>query len=334
MKRPSNTALNKIGDIIRTQKHNSDYKNAIEILNDWREAHGAILDSYYDKCIKLSKKIDKNVIVAQRLKRLPTIISKLNRFKSMRLSSMQDIAGVRIIASDMDQLSAIEKKIKKWKNLKRIKDYINHPKNSGYRGKHFIFEKNGMFVEIQLRTQFQHIWATSVETIDVFRGTSLKERDDSTYWHDFFCQVSSIFAIVEGTPVNSAYSDLGIVEICNLLQKNMTTHQISSKITSYALTEPIINNEKIKKAYYVVITLNFKEKRADVVSFKETEYHLAFEDYKKKEQNSPKVEQTVLIALNQINKVREVYPNYFMNLNNFLSVIDFILAKNKKKGKI
>ena len=70
------------------------------------------------------------------------------------------------------------------------------------------------------------------------------------------------------------------------------------------------------------------------MSFKETEYHLAFEDYKKKEQNSPKVEQTVLIALNQINKVREVYPNYFMNLNNFLSVIDFILAKNKKKGKI
>lgn len=36
--------------------------------------------------------------------------------------------------------------------------------------KHFIFEKNGMSVEIQLRTQFQHIWATSVETIDIFRG--------------------------------------------------------------------------------------------------------------------------------------------------------------------
>lgn len=36
--------------------------------------------------------------------------------------------------------------------------------------KHFIFEKNGMSVEIQLRTQFQHIWTTSVETIDIFRG--------------------------------------------------------------------------------------------------------------------------------------------------------------------
>ena len=167
MEKMSNTALNKIGDIIRAQRHDSDYKNAVEELNNWREAHGAILDSYYDKCVKLSKKIDKNdIIVAQRLKRLPTIISKLNRFENMRLSSMQDIAGVRIIASDMKQLSAIEKRILRWRHLIRAKDYIGNPKNSGYRGKHFIFEENGMFTEIQLRTQFQHIWATSVETID------------------------------------------------------------------------------------------------------------------------------------------------------------------------
>ena len=222
MEKMSNTALNKIGDVIRAQKHDSDYKNAVETLNNWREAHGAILDSYYDKCVKLAKRIDKNnIIVAQRLKRLPTIIGKLNRFEDMRLSSMQDIAGVRIIASDMKQLSAIEKRIVKWKHLKRVRDYINNPKDSGYRGKHFIFEKNGMFVEIQLRTQFQHIWAASVETIDIFRGTSLKEKDDNSYWHDFFCQVSSIFAIAEGTPVISVYSKFGIAELCSLLQENI-----------------------------------------------------------------------------------------------------------------
>lgn len=332
MEKMSNTALNKIGDIIRDQRHDSDYKNAVEALNNWREAHGAILDSYYDKCVKLSKKIDKNdIIVAQRLKRLPTIIGKLNRFENMRLSSMQDIAGVRIIASDMKQLSAIEKRILIWRHLIRTKDYIDNPKDSGYRGKHFIFEKNGMFTEIQLRTQFQHIWATSVETIDILRGTSLKEKDDNSYWHDFFCQVSSIFAIAEGTPAISVYNKSGIAELCDLLQKNMDAHQIKKKIVGYALTEPIANNMKAKKAYYIVVTLNFKEKEASVKSFKESEYHLAFEEYKTREQNNPQTEQTVLIALNQINKIREAYPNYFMNLSNFLSIIDFVLAKNKKK---
>lgn len=229
MRKISNTALNKIGDIIRTQKHDLDYKNAVETLNNWREAHGAVLDNYYDKCVKLSKRIDKNIIVAQRLKRLPTIIGKLSRFEDMRLSSMQDIAGVRIIVSDMKQLSAVEKRIKRWRYLKRVKDRINNPKNSGYRGRHFIFEKNGMFIGIQLRTQFQHLWATSVETIDIFRGTSLKEKDDNSYWHDFFCQVSSIFAIAEGVPTVSVYRAFSITELCSLLQENINTHQIDKK---------------------------------------------------------------------------------------------------------
>lgn len=79
--------------------------------------------------------------------------------------------------------------------------------------------------------------------------------------------------------------------------------------------------------------MNFKEKKADVISFKESKYHLIFKDYKTREQNNPRTEKTVLIALNQINKIREAYPNYFMNLSNFLSIIDFILAKNKKRVK-
>lgn len=63
MKEMSNTALNKIGDTIRAQRHDSDYEKAVEALNNWREAHGAILDSYYDKCVKLAKKIDKIILL-------------------------------------------------------------------------------------------------------------------------------------------------------------------------------------------------------------------------------------------------------------------------------
>ena len=82
---------------------------------------------------------------------------------------------------------------------------------------------------------------------DIFRETSLKEDDDNSYWHDSFCQASSIFAIAEGTPVISVYSKFGIAELCSLLQENMGAHQINKKIVSYALTDPIINNEKVKK---------------------------------------------------------------------------------------
>lgn len=55
------------------------------------------------------------------------------------------------------------------------------------------------------------------------------------------------FAIAEGIPVISVYSKFGIAELCSLLQENIGAHQINKKIVSYALTDPIINNEKVKK---------------------------------------------------------------------------------------
>lgn len=328
----TNSAINKIGDIIRKNENDVNYVDAVATLNIWRESHGEILDEYYDKCVKMAAVIDKNIIVAQRLKRLPTIIGKLNRFKSMRLSSMQDIAGVRIIVDDIVQMKIVERRIKRWVDLVKVSDYIDRPKKSGYRGKHFIFKKDDMYVEIQLRTQLQHLWATAVETTDIFRGASLKERDDSSCWHDFFCQVSSVFAIAERTPAVTAYKGYSMSKICELLGANMKKNKIDIQIKSYAVVAPIINDERTRGAYYVVISLDFDSRKANVAGYKESEYHLAFDEYKRREESEDTNGQTVLVAVNQIRKIREAYPNYFMNLNTFLGIITFVLEKNRKEG--
>ena len=265
------------------------------------------------------------------MKRLPTIIGKLKRFKNMRLSSMQDIAGVRMIVSDMKQLKLVERHIRRWDSLIKVSDYISEPKESGYRGKHFVFEKDGMLVEVQLRTQIQHLWATAVETTDVFRGATLKEKNDGTYWHDFFCQVSAIFAIVERTKVVAIYDKLSLGEICEKLEDNMHNNKIGAQVASFALIEPIIDDKKKRGAYYAVVTLDFREKKASVAGYMESEYHLAFEDYRRQEQENLAHRQVVLVAVSQIKKIREAYPNYFMDLGKFLGIIDFLLEKNKEK---
>ena len=114
----SKSAINRIGDIVRRGKDAAGYSEAVDTVNAWREQHGYLMDRYYDKCVKLAKRIDeKNIIVAERLKRLPTIIDKLGRFEKMSLSRMQDIAGVRIIVNGMDELKVAERYIKKWSNL-------------------------------------------------------------------------------------------------------------------------------------------------------------------------------------------------------------------------
>ena len=275
----------------------------------------------------ISAKINKNIVVAQRLKRLPTIIGKLKRFDKMRLSSMQDIAGVRVIVKDMEELAAVEKEIGKLPNLYKISDYIKNPKNSGYRGKHFIFRENNMFVEVQLRTQLQHLWATSVETTDVFCGSSMKTLDEKTYWHDFFIQVSTVFAIAENEKTLPDYKGKELSEVCSSLEENVSKHKIFRDISTFALTQPFILNDKVKNAYYAVMFLDFKKKEAVVTTYREEEYDAAFSKYEALEKKAKTGSNTVLVAVSQIKELRNAYPNYFMDLNAFLSIIKFILDK-------
>ncbi len=134
-------------------------------------------------------------IIAQRLKRTPSIIRKLQRFPSMSLASMQDIGGIRIVLSSIDDVYKLHDDI--IKNSGRSKhepllppydyikskhepllppyDYIKQPKQDGYRSLHQVFkykseqysELNGLQIELQIRTKLQHAWATAVETLGI-----------------------------------------------------------------------------------------------------------------------------------------------------------------------
>lgn len=94
---PSKNHIDNIGEILRSQLPGTDaYNAAISELNQWRESHGSVMDYYFDLCNEISNHL-KDKTVAQRLKRLPTILDKIQRYPDMRLSRMQDIAGVRVI---------------------------------------------------------------------------------------------------------------------------------------------------------------------------------------------------------------------------------------------
>jgi len=63
-------------------------------IDIWRRSHAGVLIRFRNTLegrIKRNKDI-KNTLISQRLKRMPTIINKLIRFKEMALSRMQDMA--------------------------------------------------------------------------------------------------------------------------------------------------------------------------------------------------------------------------------------------------
>lgn len=149
----SNTSLNKAGEILRFQTDTEQKDEAIETLKRWRMQHVQPLFTFNNTLKSRVKRTlpanhhHGNYIIAQRLKRLATIEHKLSRQPGMKLSRMQDIGGIRCVMPHISYVRAIEKLYTQTSNgqlfkheLKRHDDYINPPKETGYRGVHLIFK--------------------------------------------------------------------------------------------------------------------------------------------------------------------------------------------------
>lgn len=71
--------------------------NATDIIDNWRAAHAFPMHVIYMHLRRMATSVNKNIIVAERLKRLDSIINKLKREQTMSLWVMQDLGGCRFI---------------------------------------------------------------------------------------------------------------------------------------------------------------------------------------------------------------------------------------------
>lgn len=112
--------------------------------------------------------------VSERLKRIPTIVDKLSRQPSMKLANMHDIAGCRAVLQTVDEVRGVQRRLSRNRPPLRVYDYIEHPRESGYRGVHVIVLYDDRKIEVQLRTRVMHEWATAVERLGGRLRTDLK----------------------------------------------------------------------------------------------------------------------------------------------------------------
>ena len=85
------------------------------------------------------------------------------------LTKIYDAAGIRIICSYIDDVYSVVEMLKKYNDLKLIKekDYIKNPKENGYRSYLLVFEVpldiageiHPVFIEIQIRTIAMDFWS-------------------------------------------------------------------------------------------------------------------------------------------------------------------------------
>ena len=113
--------------------------------------------------------------IESRLKKPSSIARKLRRNGSEitvenMVEQVSDIAGIRVLCAYIDDIYEIARMLARQQDVRiiNVKDYINHPKENGYRSYHMIVEIPVYFsdevrpvrCEIQIRTIAMDFWAT------------------------------------------------------------------------------------------------------------------------------------------------------------------------------
>lgn len=345
----SKNQIKKAAKDIRKAISGAERKLAIEKIQNFREFHLYPLMLMKNHLARTSKKVNKSIIVARRLKRLPTIIDKLERDSldggtqnSIELTRMQDIAGCRAIVNNSKELFSLRQRLVESRSVHKIIRENNYliPKSSGYGGIHLIYSCyesqkaehiwKKTKVEVQLRTKLQHAWATSLEIIDTLEHTDLKTSHTGSFaWRRYFYLMGKLVSHEEGF---HKLSDPELFEIrCELFGSPGIFYPkieglevylgVASKLRKYALA---INFSTDKKAlertknnsglFLITMTINKKKAKksidVDTTFFKASESDEAIEKYNKAEMDAT-IYLTVLLSVTDAKTLKQAYPNYF-----------------------
>ena len=180
----------------RVGQQRDELMKAIQIIDWWREEHAQPL-SRVAANLRYYANDEGEPIVAQRLKKLPTIVGKLFRTPGMKLARMEDIGGVRAVLPDQDAAYRVASRLRKNWTITRFRDYVADPKADGYRALHLVNRNHGRLVEVQLRTRLQDAWANSVEADARRVAPGLKFGAGPQVLRDFYVALGELLAIAD-----------------------------------------------------------------------------------------------------------------------------------------
>lgn len=295
-----------------------------EAFDGYRKAH---LEPLSETTLELQSWLDEygaDYYIAQRLKRKPQIIRKLNRL-SVRLTQLQDIGGCRIIVERNAQVDEIlvflKEKVEANKGLKitRVTDYRGQGRDiTGYRSVHVLLERDGRKLELQLRSRVQHYWAESIERTSVIYGRHLKESEGDPVVIRYFHRLSDAFYEIESGRAPSARSRIEIDKLKVDAESIIRASGLSGAVDSFvnediikALVETERRNPNPINNWIIV----FDWKSGEFVSWDivgrnpddAIEAYVRYENNFSAEQNF----EVVLIGSSRVATVRKTHSHYF-----------------------
>jgi ppGpp synthetase/RelA/SpoT-type nucleotidyltranferase len=174
----------------------------------------------YERVVSRLRSLDYNV-TGRPAKSTTALADKLER-QHARLSQVQDIAGCRVVVEDVFLQEAALAAMEVYLDTPAVFDRRIHPSH-GYRAVHLIAQVDGRRVEVQLRTELQHLWAEISEKLSDIVDPALKYGVGSQAELEFLRNLSqAIFKIEE---VEAARRDF----MADLQQRKLTVDKKAKK---------------------------------------------------------------------------------------------------------
>lgn len=304
----------RLGERLRSQKEcNTD---DIKKLQTLRESYKPVLAEVFNILEKCMRTIDKKKAIATyRIKRIESIISKLKRQPTMQLHRMEDIAGCRCIMKNNKDIYSLKSMLSEKLIIKSDRnDYINKPKEDGYRSLHLIVCIAGNEdkpIEIQLRNELDHNWATLVEITDLVYDTKIKENagDD---------QLSRLHLLLSKRPFNDLSQD-EVFEIISILKKTDFVNKINSIFYNNSIKVrkqwEYIKNNNTGDFYLIKSNKNSVPQILSFVCYKDAESNYFNEFVAKSDLNVV----LTYIPDAKFEQISKAYSNYTLTYHRFFS---------------
>ena len=213
-------------------------------------------------------------------------------------------------------------------------DYIRDPKKSGYRGIHLIYEYasdakttyNGQKIEIQIRSQQQHAWATAVETVGAFTDQALKSSAGEKRWLRFFVLMSAFQARMEGTAAVPGAPD-DPVKLSQELRSLASTLRVTERLEHY---QSVLPTRRSTCQRFGVDSFFWNSTRQGILSVtSHSNAAVAAVAYGALEAAARETESgrdVVLVRVESIDGLRRAYPNYFADTTLFMTTVQQAIA--------
>jgi ppGpp synthetase/RelA/SpoT-type nucleotidyltranferase len=300
------------------------------VVEEWRAAHRAVLNTF--QAILRTRTRNQKIIVAQRHKRKSTISGKLDRYPEMQLARMDDVAGCRLIFSDINMLYSFRSNFHKarFHHKKRNDvdkyDYIKKPKVTGYRGIHdvYVYDVNsvtgrhlkGLMVEIQYRTQIQHAWATAVEVIGFITESQPKFQEGDTRYIEAMALASEILAraFEDSKGPFPQKDNIELVRDFLTLDKEL---RLLNTLQGLSSADTIVSDNVSKNRNSILIFSQSGE--LEIKTYRDATEALRALFQLEKEHPGKDI---VLVKADTSEEVRVAFKNYFSDAKDFISLVE------------